>query len=77
MLVFIGKLSLSTNIRVPICHGFSHFSAFFPHHIVLNKLATSILNDAKKLKMTETLANGYSSESTQRELFNEYQYDRV
>ena len=27
--------------------------------------------------MTETLANGYSSESTQRELFNEYQHDRV
>ena len=27
--------------------------------------------------MTETLAYGYSSESTQRELSNEYQYDRV
>ena len=27
--------------------------------------------------MIETLANGYSSESTQRELSNEYQYDRV
>ena len=27
--------------------------------------------------MTETLANGYSSESAQRELSNEYQYDRV
>ena len=27
--------------------------------------------------MTETLANGYSSESTQRELSNEYQQDRV
>ena len=27
--------------------------------------------------MIETLANGYSSESTQRELLNEYQYDRV
>ena len=27
--------------------------------------------------MTETLANGYSSESTPRELSNEYQYDRV
>ena len=27
--------------------------------------------------MTETLANGYSYESTQRELSNEYQYDRV
>ena len=28
-------------------------------------------------KMTETLAHGYSSESTQQELSNEYQYDRV
>ena len=27
--------------------------------------------------MTETLANGYSSESTERELSNEYQHDRV
>ena len=27
--------------------------------------------------MTEALANGYSSESTQRELSNEYQHDRV
>ena len=27
--------------------------------------------------MTETLANGYSSESTQGELSNEYQLDRV
>ena len=31
----------------------------------------------KTWKMTETLANGYSSESTQRELSNEYQDDRV
>ena len=27
--------------------------------------------------MTKTLANGYSSESTPRELSNEYQHDRV
>ena len=27
--------------------------------------------------MTETLAHGYSSDSTQRELSNEYQHDRV
>ena len=31
----------------------------------------------KKRKMTETLAHGYSSENTQREPPNEYQYDRV
>ena len=27
--------------------------------------------------MTETLANGYSSDSTHRELSNEYEHDRV
>ena len=27
--------------------------------------------------MTETLANGYSSESTHQELSNEYQHDRI
>ena len=27
--------------------------------------------------MTETLAHGYSSDSTRRELSNEYQYDMV
>ena len=31
----------------------------------------------KMMKMTEALARGYSSESTQRELSNEYQHDRV
>ena len=31
----------------------------------------------KNLKMTETLAHGYSSESTQQGLSNENQYDRV
>ena len=36
-----------------------------------------IHNDAKTLKIIETLAHGYSSVSTQRELSNEYQYDMV
>ena len=31
----------------------------------------------KKQKITETLANGYSSKSTRQELSNEYQDDRV
>ena len=31
----------------------------------------------KTSKITETLANGYSSESSQRDLSNEYQHDRV
>ena len=37
-------------------------------------LVANLQNDAK---ITKTLANGYSSESTQRELSNEYQHDRV
>ena len=40
MLVFIGKLSLSTLRWVPICQGFSDFSGFL-HHFVLAKLAAS------------------------------------
>ena len=31
----------------------------------------------KSWEMAQTLANGYSSESTRRELSNEYQHDRV
>ena len=31
----------------------------------------------KKTLKNETLAHGYSSESTRRELSNEYQHDRV
>ena len=31
----------------------------------------------KNVKITETQANGYSPESTWRELSNEYQHDRV
>ena len=31
----------------------------------------------KKIKMTETLANGYSYESTQQELSSEYPHDLV
>ena len=40
-------------------------------------LIWQIKNDAKNLKMTETLAHGQSSEITQRALFNEYQHGRV
>ena len=31
----------------------------------------------KKWKITETLAYGYSSKSTLRDLYNEFQHDRV
>ena len=41
--------------------------------LVANK---PIQNNANNLKMTETLAYGYSSESTQRELSNEYQHEK-
>ena len=31
----------------------------------------------KNMRMTETLAHGFSSENTRQELFNEYQHDRT
>ena len=40
MLVFIGKLSPSAFRWVPMCHGFSDFSAFC-HHFMSTKLETS------------------------------------
>ena len=49
MLVFIGKLSLSTLRLVPMClHGFSHFSGC-SHHYVLAKLATSSIKVKPRL----------------------------
>ena len=44
--------------------------------ITLMLLIWPMQNNAKILKMTKTLAHGYSSESSQRELSNEYQHDR-
>ena len=40
-------------------------------------LVANFANAKMMQKMTEILAHGYSSESTQRELSNEYQHDRV
>ena len=41
-------------------------------------VARPIKNDAKNLrKINETMAHGYSSESTRWDLSNEYQHDRV
>ena len=36
-----------------------------------------MLENAEMMKMTETLAHEYSSESTQQEISNEYQHDTV
>ena len=45
---------------------------------MLSKLNPIAAGGKKSLKkMTETLAYGYLSESTQRELSKEYQHDRV
>ena len=51
----------------------------FHASLTLMLLVTNLANKnyAKKLKMTETLAHGYSSESTQLELSNGYQHNRV
>ena len=44
--------------------------------LLLSDLASKKMMQ-KTWKMTETLAHGYSSESTQLELSNEYQHTRV
>ena len=43
--------------------------------LVANLAITKLWEKAER--MTETLAHGYSYESTQQELSNEYQFDRV
>ena len=45
--------------------------------LFLLTLIIPVTNLQKNWKMTETLANGYSSERAQRELSNEYQHDRA
>ena len=58
---------------------------YFPNYMLKSYLTlmllVSNLTNAKRCKkswkMTETLARGYSSESRQQELPNEYQLDRV
>ena len=73
--------------------GFQSFSGFFASFFIgrircqqhKGKLASltvmllvaNLANAKRCRKMTETLANGYSSESTRRELSNEYRHDRV
>ena len=49
MLVFIGKLSVSTLRLVPICLGFSHFSGFCII-LYLDKLDTSSIRVDKNIK---------------------------
>ena len=51
-----------------------------PQTLTLTLVVANLVNTKcrkKTWKVIETLANGFSSESTQRELFNEYQHDRV
>ena len=64
MLVFIGKLLLSTNKWVPMWQGFSHFSPFF-YYFVLARL-TERLKDCEEylsydiaLKSNERRLRGY------------------
>ena len=49
-----------------ICYIVIHFSAWCFLPLCWWWLIWSMQNDAKNLKMTETLAHGYSSESTER-----------
>ena len=59
----------------------SSYTGLISTHILTLMLLVANLADTKwckkSWKLTETLANGYSSESAQRELSNEYQHDRV
>ena len=50
MLIFIGKLSLSTLRCVPIYQGFSIFFVFL-HHFIQAKLATSNIKVKSKVFM--------------------------
>ena len=45
--------------------------------LLVANLVNTMQYEKKSEKMTETLANGYSSDSTQRDLSNEYQHGRV
>ena len=52
----------------------------WPFNLTLMLLVANLANTKlcrKHKKITETLAHGYSSESTMRELSNEYQHERV
>ena len=70
----VGEKPRATDTKVPGRISHSHFTyspyaagGYFGQYKVMQKT----------LKMTETLANGYSFESTQRKLSNKYQHDRV
>ena len=62
--------------------GKDHYYISLLSAILVNPYAAGGLFDQYKMmqkawQMMETLAHGYSSESTQQELSNEYQHDRV
>ena len=67
-----GDILVKTHLDITFLNYFN--CALIPMLLVAN-LANSMMQNS--VKMTQTLANGYSSESTQQELSNEYQHDRV
>ena len=56
---------------------FNHISPTYPNPHAAGGLFGQYKYETKNMKLTETLANEYSSESAQRELSNGYQQDRV
>ena len=66
---YISNLLLSYR-----CHF--HLVKYRTMLLTLMLLMANLAN-AKKREMTETLANGYSSDSARRELSNEYRHDRI
>ena len=75
--VLIWEYSVGTIQWVPTWQGLDDFrKPMCSWPLVESSLSIGRV-DAKERKMSETLTHGYSSESTQWELSNEYQHDRV
>ena len=72
MLAFVGSHSYQ-EIRCHLPITYKYLWYLSRHWLLI----WTIQNDGENLKMTETMADGYSSESTQSELANEYQQEKV
>ena len=77
--IWTPKYFTTANFRYPVSKSWLRHCLEYQELTLMLLVAnfTSTIWCKKTGKITETLANGYSSESTQRELSNEYQHDRV
>ena len=72
-----STISSSSYIEISMIIGVLIFLIFLPYIFTLMLLVAKLAKLQNIWKMTETLAHGYSPESTQLVLSNEYQHDRV